>query len=102
MTTLRLPTPLRPYADGAQEIALEGQTVGAALGQLVVRYPALRGHLYDESGSLRPYVNIFLNEDDVRGLEGETTPLAEGDRLMIIPSIAGGLSIGRSTPCPKH
>jgi molybdopterin converting factor small subunit len=90
MTTLRLPTPLRPFAEGAKEIDIDGQTVGAALGQVVARYPALQEHLYDESGSLRPYINIFLNQDDVRGLEGESTPLTEGDRLMIIPSIAGG------------
>jgi molybdopterin converting factor small subunit len=90
MMVVRLPAPLRPYADGAKEIQVEGSTVAAALSDLAARHPALRPHLFDDRGELRPFVNLFLNEEDVRSLQGTATPLGEGDRLLIVPSIAGG------------
>lgn len=90
MSLVRLPTPLRPYAEGLREVEVEGPTVADALGNLAQKYPQLSKHLYDEGGRLRPYVNVFLNEDDVRTLQGESTPIADEDRLMIVPSIAGG------------
>ena len=90
MPTLRIPTPLRVYADGQNEVAVQGDTVGEALDSLTGRYPSLRPHLYNDGGELRPFVNLFLNEEDVRYLKGVETPLKENDRLMIIPSIAGG------------
>ncbi len=90
MPVLRLPTPLRPYAGGQSEITLQAATVGEALQELVQRYPALEKHLFTEEGKLRPYVNLFLGDEDVRHLQGEATPLRPEDRLMIIPSIAGG------------
>lgn len=64
--------------------------MGEALSSLTDRYPSLRPHLYNDGGELRPFVNLFLNEEDVRYLKGVETPLKENDRLMIIPSIAGG------------
>lgn len=90
MTTIRVPTPLRPYTGGAKEVEVSGETVTQALGDLVQHYPDLKRHLFDDAGALRAYVNVFLNDDDVRTLQGEATPLKPGDRLMIIPSIAGG------------
>ncbi|HSM08892.1 MAG TPA: ubiquitin-like small modifier protein 1 [Gemmatimonadota bacterium] len=87
---VRLPTPLRPLADGRAEVEVPADTVGEALSTLVARYPTLRRHLYDEDGALRDYVNAFVNEDDVRVLDGSATKLAPGDRLTILPSIAGG------------
>lgn len=90
MTTLRIPTPLRPYADGQSEIHIDSATVGGALEELTNQYPALRKHLFTENGELRTFVNLFLNDEDVRQLDGTGTPLKAGDRLMIIPSIAGG------------
>ncbi len=90
MTTLRVPTPLRPYTGGAKEIDVTGGTVGAALQDLTARYPDVRRHLFDDAGGLRPYVNVFLNDEDIRALQSEATPLRSADRLMIIPSIAGG------------
>jgi molybdopterin converting factor small subunit len=100
---VRLPSPLRAYADGAKEIQVEGSTVAAVLSDLASRHPALRPHLFDDRGELRPYVNLFLNEEDVRSLQGTETPLAEGDRLMIVPSIAGGRSgMDRSTRPVDH
>lgn len=93
MPTLRIPTPLRPYAEGQTEVSLQGATVGAALEELTGRYPALRQHLFTENGELRAFVNLFLNEEDIRQMDGVNTPLAEKDKLMLIPSIAGGRKI---------
>ena len=99
MSLVRLPTPLRPYAEGQREVEVKGTTVADALGNLAQKYPGLSRHLYDEGGHLRPYVNVFLNEDDVRTLQGEATPIADEDRLVIVPSIAGGTS-GRQDAQP--
>ncbi len=90
MTILKIPTPLRAYADGAKQIDVEGNNVGLALEELTNLYPALKTHLFDEAGELRAFVNIFLNEEDVRYLQGKETLISNDDQLMIIPSIAGG------------
>jgi molybdopterin converting factor small subunit len=90
MTTLRIPTPLRPYAEGQSEVSVKGTNVGEALDDLVSQFPSLKKHLFTETDELRPFVNLFLGDEDVRHLQGVETPLKEGDKLMIIPSIAGG------------
>ena len=90
MTTVRIPTPLRPYAAGHKEVEVSGATVGAALLGLAARYPSLRPHLFNGDGRLRLYVNVFVNDQNIRSLQGEATPLATDDRVMIVPSIAGG------------
>ena len=90
MAILRIPTPLRPYAEGQSEVTVQGATVGAALNDLVAQFPTLKKHLFTESDELRPFVNLFLGDEDVRHLQGVDTPLEDGDKLMIIPSIAGG------------
>jgi len=90
MPKIHLPTPLRPYADGASSVDVHGSTVAEALGGLVTRYGGLRRHLYDEAGKLRSFVNVYRNEEDVRYLQREATPLSPSDSLSIIPSIAGG------------
>ncbi len=90
MPTLKIPTPLRPYADGQSVVTVQGGTVAEALRDLVAQYPALEKHLFSEEGELRPFVNLFLGQEDVRHLQGEETPLNEDDVLRIIPSIAGG------------
>jgi molybdopterin converting factor small subunit len=90
MPTLRIPTPLRPYADGQTEVAVQGANVGEALSDLVNQYPSLKKHLFNDGGDLRPFVNLFLGDEDVRHLQGVQTTLKEDDKLMIIPSIAGG------------
>lgn len=89
MPTVRIPTPLRQYTDNQSSVAVEGKTAGDALNQLSEQYPQLRQQLF-EDGRLRSFVNVFLNEEDIRYLDGEETALAEDDTLMIIPSIAGG------------
>ena len=90
MVTLRIPTPLRPYTDGVSEINVQGGKVSEALNELTAQYPAIATHIFTETGELRSFVNLFLNEEDVRHLQGVETEIKEGDRLMIIPSIAGG------------
>jgi molybdopterin synthase sulfur carrier subunit len=90
VTTIRIPTPLRPYVEGQNKVAVSGGTVGAALNDLTAQYPDLRQHLF-EGENLRSFVNVYLNKEDVRQLDGKDTVVADGDTLMIIPSIAGGL-----------
>lgn len=92
MTTIRIPTPLRAYTDGLSSIQIQADTVQSAMQALVTQYPTLEQHLYDETGELRAYVNLFVNEHDVRALQGAQTELNPDDQLKIIPSIAGGLS----------
>jgi molybdopterin converting factor small subunit len=90
MATLRIPTPLRPYTDGQVEIQVQGNHVAEALDDLVKQYPELKKHLFYETGELRPFVRLFLGEEDVQHLQGLETRLKEDDTLKIIPSIAGG------------
>jgi sulfur-carrier protein len=90
MAIIRLPTPLRPYANGQAEVPVQGQTVSAVLDGLLASYPALRPHLLDNQGQLRPYVNLFLGEDNIMENQGLQTAVRENDRILLIPSIAGG------------
>ena len=89
MPTIRIPTPLRPYAGGNSTISVSGNTVGSALDDLTKQHPDLRPHLFD-GDELRSFVNVYLNQEDVRYLDGADTDVGESDTLMIIPSIAGG------------
>ncbi len=89
MATIRIPTPLRPYADGQSSVTVTGSTVGTAVDNLTQLHPKLRQHLFDGE-DLRSFVNIYLNQEDVRYLDGADTEVKENDTLMIIPSIAGG------------
>ena len=85
-----IPTPLRQYADKQTAVEIGGNTVGEALGNLTSRYGDLRKHLYTDEGKLRAFVNVYLNDDDIRYLKQEHTPVHDGDTLSIVPSIAGG------------
>jgi molybdopterin converting factor small subunit len=89
MATIRIPTPLRTYTNGSTTVLVKGHTVGEALQDLTRQHPDLSEHLFD-NGKLRNFVNVFLGEDDIRYLDGEATALEAGDKLRIIPSIAGG------------
>ncbi|MBX6363476.1 MAG: molybdopterin-synthase adenylyltransferase MoeB [Gemmatimonadetes bacterium] len=88
--TIRIPTPLRACTAGHAEVSVEGGSVGEALAALVAEHPRIRRHLFGEDGRLRGFVNVYVNEEDVRAREGVNTPLADGDTLVIVPSIAGG------------
>lgn len=87
---VEMPTPLRRFTDESEEVAVEATTVEEALRRLVDRHPALGRHLFTGDGALRSFVNVFLNDEDVRFLEQGKTRVAPGDRISIIPSIAGG------------
>lgn len=93
MIVIRIPTPMRSYTEGLKEVEVSAETVGEALCEVVQRYPSIKQHLYDEADKLRPYVNVFINEEEIRTLRGEDTPIKEGDRLMIVPSLAGGKDV---------
>ncbi|MEE2751010.1 MAG: molybdopterin-synthase adenylyltransferase MoeB, partial [Myxococcota bacterium] len=88
--TIHIPTPLRPYTDGASAVEVEGTTVATALANLISAHGELARHLRDDSGKLRSFVNVYLGDEDIRYLEGEDTPVTEGAELLIVPSIAGG------------
>jgi adenylyltransferase/sulfurtransferase len=90
MPSLKVPTPLRPYAGGNAVVEVNGANVGAALADLTDQHPQLKQHIFNDAGELRPFVNLFLNDEDIRYLDGADTPLSESDALRIIPSIAGG------------
>lgn len=91
MPTIKIPTPLRPFTGGNPEVTVAGETVGAALQDLAARFPDLRKHLYAESGELRPFVNVFLSDENVRFLNGASTSVKDTDILRIVPSMAGGI-----------
>src|SRR5688572_5206705 len=88
--TIQIPTPLRRFTSEEGEVQVEGTTVGEALAALTERFPALRRHLFTDEGALRSFVNVFLNDEDVRHLGSNQAPVVQGDTLVIIPSIAGG------------
>ena len=88
--TIQIPTPLRRFTGEQGEVEVHGQTVGDALRDLTRLHPSLARHIYNEQGTLRSFVNVFLNDEDVRHLGRDATPVKTGDTLSIIPSIAGG------------
>jgi len=97
MPQIKIPTPLRPYAEGQKTIQVQAENVSEALNHTVEQYPALKKHLFSKEDQLRPFVNLFLGEENVKELQGLDTPLKENDQLMIIPSIAGGQLVGGRT-----
>lgn len=85
-----IPAPLRGFAGNSDRVMVEAETVGGAIMALVERYPRLRQQLLDESGNLRRYVNVFLNDRNVNELRGLETEVGENDRILLLPAIAGG------------
>ncbi len=90
MAKILIPTPLRQYADKKDVVELDGATVADVLTKLTDQYSELRRHLYSDEGKLRSFVNVYVNDEDIRYLQKEATPLKEGDTVTIVPSIAGG------------
>ncbi|HEY7189128.1 MAG TPA: molybdopterin-synthase adenylyltransferase MoeB, partial [Vicinamibacterales bacterium] len=88
--TINIPTPLRPFTDKKESVEVHGATVGELLADLTTRYEGLRKHLYADNGKLRNFVNVYLNDEDIRYLQRENTPVKSGDTLSIVPSVAGG------------
>jgi len=87
---VRLPTVLRPAAGGQSQVAVEGRTIGEVLGALQRAYPAMSGQLLTDQGSLHRFVNVYVNDDDVRYLDRLDTKVGESDTVSIIPAVAGG------------
>jgi molybdopterin converting factor small subunit len=90
MPVLKMPAPLRTYTNGLAEVSVLGATVGEAMQSLVTQFPALKPHLYNSDGGLRPFVNLFLGTDNVKDLQGLETPLATDTQLRLVPGVAGG------------
>ncbi|MBI3078401.1 MAG: MoaD family protein [Deltaproteobacteria bacterium] len=90
MASVRIPTPLRRLTNGQDEVAISGSTVGELLQNLEAQYPGIGERLCDESGKVRRFVNIYVNDEDIRFLNDLSTPIKDGDEVSIVPAIAGG------------
>jgi len=88
--SVRVPTILRPYTQGASEVSVEGSTLSEVLESLDTSYPGIKGRVLDDSGELRRFVNVYVDNDDVRFAEGLQTSIKEGGQVSIIPAVAGG------------
>ena len=93
MTTLRIPTPLRAYTSGKSEIHVGGAKISEALNDLTSQFPAIKPHIFNEGGELRPFVNLFVGENNIKDLQGVDTEIKDGEKIMLIPSIAGGANV---------
>jgi sulfur-carrier protein len=91
MIKVRIPTPLRPMTGGKSEVEIPGNTVSEIIENLGSAHPGIKERLFDEQGEVRRFINIYVNEEDIRFLTGKETPLKDGDEVSIIPAIAGGL-----------
>jgi sulfur-carrier protein len=90
MATVRIPPVLRPSVGGEKQVSADGESVGAVLQALAEEHPATRGQLFSDEGELNRYVNVYLNDEDVRVLDGLDTSVSNGDTLVILPAMAGG------------
>jgi sulfur-carrier protein len=87
---VRIPTPLRKLTNNEELVEVDATTIGGVIVELQTRYPGIKDRLIDESGSIRRFVNVYVNEEDIRFLENQKTALKDGDEISIIPAIAGG------------
>lgn len=88
--SVRLPTVLRPAANGQSTVSVEGETVGDVLKALVHEFPGLESNLIDDDGGVRKFVNVYVNDEDIRFLDKLDTPVTDGDEVAILPAVAGG------------
>jgi sulfur-carrier protein len=87
---VRIPTPLRKLTNDAELVEVSAASIGDAISELQNRYPGIKERLVDENGAVRRFVNVYVNEEDIRFLQNQQTPLKDGDEVSIIPAIAGG------------
>ena len=87
---IRIPTPLRKLTNNEEVVEVSAATIGDAINELQTRYPGIKERLIDESGTVRRFVNVYVNEEDIRFLDNQQTKLKDGDEVSIIPAIAGG------------
>ena len=90
MSVVKIPTVLRPQVGGNREVELGGTTVGEVVDALTVQYPSLKSQLLTEDGQLNRFVNVYVNGQDVRYLDGLATPVADRDEVRLLPAMAGG------------
>ncbi len=90
MIKVRIPTPLRPMTGGKNEVEIAGNSVAEIIDNLSSAHPGIKERICDEQGEVRRFINIYVNEEDIRFLTGKETPLKDGDEMSIIPAIAGG------------
>jgi MoaD family protein len=90
MATIRIPSSLRSLTGNKGEVRVAGATVGEVLNNLEKAHPGIGSRVFDDKGAVRRYVNVFLNDEDIRFLQELATPVADGDRITLIPAIAGG------------
>jgi len=90
MKKVRIPTPLRKLTNNEEVVEVNATTIGEAITELQSRYPGIKERLVDDQGEVRRFVNVYVNEEDIRFLQNQQTPLKEGDEISIIPAIAGG------------
>ncbi len=88
--TVRIPTVLRPAMGGLTTVSVEGTTIGAVLSELTVAYPDISGQLFNTDGSLHRFVNVYVNDDDVRYIGGVDAPVSDRDEITLLPAVAGG------------
>lgn len=88
--TVRIPTPLRKFTGDQAEVSIEGSSVGELIDNLEAQHAGIKEKVAEESGAIRRFVNIYVNEEDIRFLDGPETPLKDGDQVTIVPAIAGG------------
>ncbi len=88
--TVKIPTPLRKLTNNEAEIEIQASTVREAIAEMQARYPGIKERLVDENGEVRRFVNVYVNEEDIRFLQNQDTPIKENDEVSIIPAIAGG------------
>ena len=88
--TVRIPTVLRPAVGGQSVVSVDGATIGEVLSTLIGQYPSLEGQLLDGDGSLHRFLNVYVNDDDVRYIGGVAAPVADGDDITLLPAVAGG------------
>ncbi|PYX84895.1 MAG: molybdopterin synthase sulfur carrier subunit [Acidobacteria bacterium] len=93
MPKIHIPTPLRQYAGKQALVEVQAGTIGEALTDMVSKHPDLRRHLYTDDGKLRAFVNVYLNDEDIRYLQKEDTAVKDSDSISIVPSIAGGVDV---------
>ena len=87
---VRIPTPLRKLTNNEEVVEVKAETIGDAIVELQSRFPGIKERLVDENGDVRRFVNVYVNEEDIRFLQNQGTPLKDGDEISIIPAIAGG------------
>ncbi|MDR1915591.1 MAG: MoaD/ThiS family protein [Synergistaceae bacterium] len=88
--TIQIPTALRVFTDRRADVLVEGTTAGEAISAFADLYPDIRTHLYEDSGALRSFINVYLGDANIKNLSGLDTKLKDGDTLMLVPAIAGG------------